>query len=52
MRRAVAPFLSLDLEGPFCKLRVSDKIDGSLGILLFFFFKSWVLSSDEASSKG
>lgn len=38
MRRAVAPFLSLDLEGPFCKLRVSDKIDGSLGILLFFFF--------------
>lgn len=37
MRRAVAPFLSLDLEGPFCKLRVSDKIDGSLGILLFFF---------------
>lgn len=37
MRRAVAPFLSLDLEGPFCKLRVSDKIDGNLGILLFFF---------------
>lgn len=37
MRRAVAPFLSLDLEGPFCKLQVSDKIDGSLGILLFFF---------------